>query len=201
VSNLENRLAPLFKQIALSISKHDSTIATVASKSLLTACTHAASVPVSKSSCPVELKNLQTQTSSLALRELNKVVHTLPWSSSRTKAREHPGLDKLATVELLGPSGVVANDLIRIGLLYQPMSICYPSHRHAAEELYLVLRGTALWGQSRQPTMPLTPGSFSHHASWEWHEMMTQQESLLALYCWIGDLRFDQYEFIKPDTH
>ena len=181
------------------MSKHDSTIATVAGKSLLTACTHTATVPVSKSSCPAELINLQSKTSSLALRELDRVVHTLPWAASRTKAREHPGLDKLATVELLGPNGVVENRLIRIGLLYQPINVCYPKHRHAAEELYLVLSGTALWGQSKQAPMALQPGSFSHHASWEWHEMMTQQEPLLALYGWIGDLRFDQYEFMKPD--
>lgn len=198
MSCAENRLAMFFNQIAPCMARHDSTIATAAGKSLIAACTCNAKAPVSKSTCPARLGSLLAQTSSLALRELSKVMHTLPWASSRTKARMHPDLANLTTVELIGPDGVVEFNHIRIGLLYQPEKVAYPNHRHAAEELYFVLSGSALWGQSNQVPTNLPPDSFRYHASWEWHEIITQQVPLLALYCWTGDLRFDQYELNNP---
>jgi len=101
---------------------------------------------------------------------------------------------------LLGSTGISYHDEVRAGLVYLPVNTYYPNHRHAAEELYLVLAGNALWGQNKKATAIVPPGSFRHHASWEWHEMETKNEPLLALYCWTGDLRFELYEFDDTDS-
>lgn len=144
---------------------------------------------------PTQLDAIFSQHSSPALHHLATIAHELPWTPSRTKAGIDPALSTLSAVELIGPTGVVKRQHIRAGLLILPASIHYPQHRHAAEELYLILSGRARWGQSFKPPTLVNPESTRHHTSWEWHEMITDDEPLLALWCWTGDIRFDQYEF------
>jgi mannose-6-phosphate isomerase-like protein (cupin superfamily) len=62
----------------------------------------------------------------------------------------------------------------------------YPSHAHRAEELYLVLSGTADWQRGDEPFAARRPGAVIIHASSEPHAMQTAQEPLLALYLWRG---------------
>ena len=64
----------------------------------------------------------------------------------------------------------------------------YPSHRHAPEELYIPLAGTAFWQRGNRPFAPRPPGVIIHHPSWLPHAMRTSDEPLLALYVWRGDL-------------
>jgi quercetin dioxygenase-like cupin family protein len=62
----------------------------------------------------------------------------------------------------------------------------YPAHHHAALELYVPLSGTARWQQGGGPYALRAPGSAIEHASNEPHAMRTDDEPLLALYCWRG---------------
>ncbi len=48
-------------------------------------------------------------------------------------------------VEIAGPEGTVVCDGFRFGLYLQAPETFYPAHCHEAEELYLVLSGTAEW--------------------------------------------------------
>ena len=69
----------------------------------------------------------------------------------------------------------------------------YPPHCHHAEEFYLILSGTALWGLDLGSEAPIAPGGWSHHAPDQWHATRTTAEPLLALWGWLGDLDFASY--------
>ncbi|MFT5894528.1 MAG: hypothetical protein ACI8VW_001399 [bacterium] len=181
------------------MSELDSAIALAACESLLNASAQSLDEISTKSVFAPDLEEEVFHHPSSEMSLLKEVADSLPWTRTKTIAKENPKLSTLAAVELIGPNGVATNEKLRLGLLLQPACTHYPRHRHAAEELYLVLSGTALWGQGKAEPTPRQPGSFCHHASWEWHEMVTAEEPLLSLWCWTGDIRFDQYQFLHPD--
>lgn len=200
MGNNKNRLAPFFTQIGIRIKELNSGIALTVYETLQAASIQPLDETSLQDMIPPELEIVLSQHTSPEMSILKELAHTLPWTPSKTIAKESPKLRKLAAVELIGPSGVVTKDNFRLGLLIQPASTHYPKHRHAAEELYLVLSGTALWGQGKAGPTPRKPGSFCHHRSWEWHEMITSDEPLLSLWCWTGDIRFDQYQIFQVDN-
>ena len=59
-------------------------------------------------------------------------------------------------------------------------------HRHAAEEVYIVISGTAAWARGEAAEALRPPGSVIHHPPWMSHGMRTAEEPLLALYLWSG---------------
>lgn len=176
------------------MNRLDTNIALSISKNLLTASEQQLITAKNPSTSPPALENAIAQHQSCELSLLKAMAHTLPWTPTKTIAKQNPTLAQLAAVELIGPNGLVASDALRLGLLLQPAHTHYPKHRHAAEELYLVLSGIASWGQGSLPPSVQEPGNFIYHKSWEWHEMKTSNQPLLALWCWLGDLRIDQYE-------
>jgi dimethylpropiothetin dethiomethylase len=102
-------------------------------------------------------------------------------------------LSKLAVTELIGPDGMFRNPEVRIGLLIQREGFHYPWHRHAAQEVYLVLKGTALWAVDGLRPSPRAPGSVILHASHQPHTMVTLQEPICALWGWVGDIAGSSY--------
>ena len=101
--------------------------------------------------------------------------------------------DQLAVVELIGPDGMFRNRDVRIGLLIQRDGFHYPWHRHAAEEVYLVLTGTALWAVDHADPSPRAPGSIIVHESDQPHTMLTQNDPICALWGWVGDIGGSSY--------
>jgi len=98
------------------------------------------------------------------------VAAARPYLAWRMMGRE--GFDdalreRIAYVELAGPEGAVAAPDLRVGLYLQAPGVDYPSHAHDAEELYLVLAGTAQWQRgwdgSDDPFAALPPGKTRHH--------------------------------------
>ena len=78
-------------------------------------------------------------------------------------------------------------DRLACGFLLLGPRTAFPSHRHAAEELYVPLAGTAFWQRGRRPYAPCPPGQMLHHSPWLPHAVRTADEPLLALYVWRGD--------------
>ena len=181
------------------MAKLNSPIALAAHEFLHTASTQSLDEMNTQSFVPPDLEEVLSQHPSSETSLLKEVAHTLPWTATKTIAKENPKLAQLAAVELIGPTGVIKNEELRVGLLLQPKHTSYPNHQHAAEELYLILSGTALWGQNNRAPAAYAPGTFRHHMSWEWHEMITTYEPLLSLWCWTGDIRFDQYQIKQPN--
>jgi mannose-6-phosphate isomerase-like protein (cupin superfamily) len=88
--------------------------------------------------------------------------------------------------EVAGLRGPVPSDRLAIGVLLLGSQITYPSHAHAAEEIYVPLSGTALWQRGDAPFAAVEPGQVIGHPSWMPHAMRTQSAPLLALYLWRG---------------
>ena len=95
-------------------------------------------------------------------------------------------LDNYGWSEIIGATGPVASECLACGFLMLGPATHYPRHRHAAEEMYLPLRGTAHWQQGHAPWRELSPGTLIHHAGDEPHAMRTGADPLLALYLWRG---------------
>jgi hypothetical protein len=88
--------------------------------------------------------------------------------------------------EIVGLVGPIQSERIACGFLILGPSTIYPSHHHAAEELYVPLSGTAAWQQGDMVWREHAPGTPIHHRSLEPHAMRTGGSPLLALYVWRG---------------
>ncbi len=125
---------------------------------------------------------------------LNACAARIPWSDA---AFDMPGplAGRYAFVEIAGPAGFASSDDLRFGLYLQMRETDYPAHSHAAEELYLILSGTAKWRKADGAFAPRAPGTLIHHRPDESHAMETAAEPLLAMWLWIGDLDRSSYRF------
>ena len=95
-------------------------------------------------------------------------------------------LQNYAWCEILGPKARQPSLRIACGFLLLGPDTLYPRHRHAAEEIYLPLSGTAHWQQGDGNWRRRAPGALIHHLSEEPHAMRTADAPLLALYLWRG---------------
>jgi dimethylpropiothetin dethiomethylase len=100
---------------------------------------------------------------------------------------------QLAVAELIGPDGMFHNPDTRVGLLIQRDGFHYPLHRHAAQEVYLVLKGTALWAVDDAQPSPRAPGSIILHESLQPHTVLTLNDPICALWGWVGDIGGSSY--------
>ena len=99
-------------------------------------------------------------------------------------------------VTIVGPEGMIADQRFKFGVYLQMPETFYPAHRHAAEELYFPLSGTALWQKDDAEFEPVASGTLIHHAPYQSHAMRTHDLPLLALWSWTGNLSFQTYGFV-----
>ncbi len=111
----------------------------------------------------------------------------LDWRQTYTAQDLSPAfLDDYGWSEIVGSVGPIQSDRIACGFLILGPATYYPSHRHAAEELYVPLSGTAAWQQGDTAWQEQAPGTPIHHRSEQPHAMRTGTSPLLALYVWRG---------------
>ncbi len=130
--------------------------------------------------------------------ELVKVQQLLKWYTCAFDPIPYDIGIQMAFCQIIGPGGLIHSDDMRAGLFLQQPNLYYPFHSHEAEELYLIVSGTAEW---RTPDMPFAPrrvGQFAHHPSWVPHAMQTASEPLLAMWSWIGNIEAQTY---RMDDH
>lgn len=101
---------------------------------------------------------------------------------------------RYAFVTLVGNGTAMPDESCYFGLYLQSPGVHYPSHWHSAEEIYVVLSGTALWQIGKSEFVARPPGSQILHRSYDPHAMDTQGEPLLAMWSWTGDLRSETYD-------
>jgi len=142
------------------------------------------------------LSDCLQQTRAEELNVLSSTLLHLPWTRSMAINPDRTELTRTRAVEIIGSTGITDVAGIRCGLFLLPPSTSYPSHRHAAEELYYVLSGSARWGTDKAPPHKIAPGTSIYHSSWQWHEMITSKEPLLAIWFWTGNTDFKQYEMV-----
>jgi len=118
----------------------------------------------------------------------------LPWSL--TESNVPPAIaGRLASTEIVGPDGLAMAEELRFGLFLQAPETLYPSHFHAAEELYLTLSGTPVWQKDDAPFSAIPPGTLVCHAPYQRLAIRTAADPLLAMWIWLGDLDFASYRF------
>lgn len=114
-------------------------------------------------------------------------VAALDWRQSFTDGCSDSFLLNYGWTEIIGPGGPIVAERLACGFLLLGPRTAFPSHRHAAEELYLPLAGMAYWQRGRRTHAPRPPGQLIHHPPWLQHAMRTADAPLLALYVWRGD--------------
>jgi hypothetical protein len=150
------------------------------------------------SAAPKQTPDLASPLSSMSDSAIKHLLEStaahLPWSSGDGSAPEGFA-GRFASAEVVGPDGVLPTQDLRFGFYWQPPATFYPSHSHAAEELYLVLSGNPLWQKDDASFAAVAPGMLVHHAPFQRHAMRTGRDGLLAMWIWIGDLSFASYRF------
>ena len=98
-------------------------------------------------------------------------------------------------VELLGPSGLVKSNKVRLGLYGMMPNAEYGLRTHLAEEIYIMLAGTVDWKRSQAPYKRHFPGDRSYHPSMMPHSNRTQREAFMSVYAWHGNISTESYAY------
>lgn len=120
------------------------------------------------------------------------LVERLAWQQNPNYVAAPPSpdfLDNYGYVEFAGPGRAIDVSDVRVGVLLLGPRTVYPAHSHPAEEVYHVIGGRALWWRQGQDWRLETPGAVIHHPPHMRHATACEDEPLLALYCWMGDIR------------
>jgi hypothetical protein len=104
--------------------------------------------------------------------------------------------NKYMFASIVGRGCPASSSDIFAGFYLQSPNSYYPPHRHSADEIYIVLSGTADWSKGDDDLTSKPPGSVIHHSSFEPHTIRTSEAPLLALWGWWGDLRLETYELV-----
>ena len=127
----------------------------------------------------------------LQLYAANKSM--LKWEQSYTRADRVVGEDMLSGygfVELVGKYGPFVSDSIRCGIGVWGPHITYPIHKHQAEEIYLIMSGSAMFKVGGQPETLQIPEDVVFVESMTPHGFRTLDNPMVLFYLWqAGDLR------------
>jgi mannose-6-phosphate isomerase-like protein (cupin superfamily) len=115
------------------------------------------------------------------------------WEQSYTRADNLVGDDMLTGygfAEVIGKWGPFISDRVRAGIGVWGPRIDYPLHRHQAEEVYVVLAGSAEFRLGDAPPAVARAGEAVHVTPQLTHGFRTLEEPLAVFYIWqAGDLR------------
>lgn len=178
---------------AEQVSRHDSEIAREMARALKNALAADPVLGPATTPASVILPAALEGAHEAILLKLRDCAEALHWRRAGFGNLPESASQHLAVTELVGPNGMFRMADVRVGLLIQHPGFQYLKHSHAAEELYLVLKGTADWAVDDAAPGLRPPGSFIHHRSFQPHRMTTHAEPLLALWGWTGDVTGSTY--------
>lgn len=128
-----------------------------------------------------------TAQSSAFLTAIQALIPHADWRHGYTAAQVGQDfLDRFCWCELAGPQGHFHSNQIRLTLAYWGPNLFYPRHHHAAEELYTVVSGEALFHADGTPVATLGPGQTRLHLTQQPHAMTTQDSAVLTCVFWRG---------------
>ena len=130
-----------------------------------------------------------------AARAALTLMGQMPWQYSGLRdgrIRPEVALD-MVTCELLGPTGMVTAEGVRVGLFVQRPGKVYPSRHHAAEETFVMLSGSAEWQAGDGEWWQAGPGDQIHHPSMISHRSNAGPDGFIAAWRWTGDIAFERY--------
>ena len=119
--------------------------------------------------------------------------HRLRWEQSYRKQDAlvpDAMLDAYGFVEIIGLRGPFVSDRIRAGIAIWGTHLDYPQHQHQAEEIYVLLTGSAEFSFEGDAAQTRRTGDLVFVESNRRHGFSTGEESLVVYYLWqAGDLR------------
>jgi len=161
--------------------------------------TAAQSVPESPENIPTHYADALTQTLQTSDHPLAALIITaipyIRWGGADLRDGRIPDAlgNQMPMCELVGPDGMFPNTDVRVGLWMQEANVQYGPRRHAAEETFIQIAGSAFWStQNSAPTQHPT-GAFIHHPSNILHASNTTDTPVFAAWRWSGDIGFDKY--------
>ncbi len=188
-----DRITSFLHAAAALFASHDSDIARQICRALTVPQTAPPTLPpATRPACDALASFLRAPKDDLT-RLLAACAADLHWRAAGFGKLPHEADQKLTVAELVGPAGMFRMEEVRFGLLIQREGFHYPRHWHAAEELYHVVAGEALWAVDDDQPTPRAPGGFVHHRSMQPHRMITNDEPLLTLWGWTGDIAGASY--------
>lgn len=116
------------------------------------------------------------------------LVHTLHWSQnpSYDEVNSDPSfLAGYAYAALSGPEGPIYCAVPRGGFMLMGPNVTYPDHRHAPEEIYLVMTPGAQWRLDQGDWFDVSPGDLIFHSTWQMHALRTRDQPLLTFSSWL----------------
>ena len=188
-----DKLRDFLKAASLRFKTHKSDIANQISRALASEHIERLGSPPEAAPATLELLNFLPKRQTALIACLAKCRENLSWREAGFGKLPKEFSKRIFASELIGPNGLFESSNVRIGLLIQREHLSYPKHWHAAEELYLVLNGTAYWSTDDDPEILCPPESFVHHKSRQPHSMTTNAEPILALWGWTGDVDGKSY--------
>jgi hypothetical protein len=92
--------------------------------------------------------------------------------------------------EVVGPSGLVASEHVKLGCFLLSPNFVYPVHGHQALEIYTVVAGAVTFahGLDRPSQNRVAAPGYSVTPEGAAHALQTGPEPVLIVYCWTGDL-------------
>ena len=115
------------------------------------------------------------------------------WEQSYTSADTAVSDDMLSYygyTEIVGKRGPFVSNGVRAGVGIFGSSVDYPAHRHAAEEVYVILAGSATFRLGDGTPKLRTAGDVIHITSQLVHGFRMGDETMVIFYLWQGgDLR------------
>lgn len=129
------------------------------------------------------------------------VAWGLPWTTAPPGKLTCKMEGRYTFASLIGPNELIHSDTIRFGAFLVAPDTVYPSHWHAAEEIYMIVSGTARWNVDDCAFAEVPPGSIFRHRPWQPHATITLSEPMLALWAWHGDIRADRYGIETDDAN
>lgn len=97
-------------------------------------------------------------------------------------------MDKLGCFSIIGKGGPFASDTLRVFVVYMPAGLYYPWHIHPAEEIYLVISGSATFKRAGAEDERLSEGQTMFHESNQPHAIETTDSPMLSLVVWRNHL-------------
>ena len=98
-------------------------------------------------------------------------------------------MDRFGCYCIIGENAPFMSEAIRLFMVYMPAHLYYPWHHHPAEEMYMVVSGSAVFKRKSCPDEVLIEGDTSFHKSNQPHAMETLENSVLCLVAWRDDFQ------------
>ena len=113
-------------------------------------------------------------------------IYTPPPHAKNKQAYEFS--NRLGCYSLIGQDAPYSSDALRLFVIYMPANLHYPWHTHPAEEIYLVISGSAIFKRQHHPDEHLEEGQTMFHQSQLPHAIITKDEPMLSLVAWRNHL-------------